>query len=353
MAKPGTGRPENQTTITAAAIAVAATRVIRKPCRSSSRLGPLTSQTARPPRPSRSRGPSQWQYRRAARTAATAAPRSFHRKSVIVSELDFCRSELATQSITNSTISQITPKKTPAHIAINAASSSARPMRSTSRQANSSTPNRRVAQAASRACTSLPQCWTRSYRPRAVDATGSATPTTSTRPTTNHPARPCRAGAACSRGRLTTAMVSYFHARVAEARRGGGASPQPDAAIRIGHIVHREHRLVVDAGGHTRPTHVHAQDVPLVAMRAEQGLAEVTPLAVHVVVHPQNVVQGALFEQVERLVVPNAEGDAGVHLCPLLDRRPLLEVARLDSIRLAAEAVGRAWGQLEHAPLFA
>ena len=69
-------------------------------------------------------------------------------------------------------------------------------------------------------------------------------------------------------------------------------------------------------------------------------------------VEPQHVVQCALFEQVEVLVVANAEGDAGVHLRALEHRRPLLEVAHLDAEGLAIRAIHAARRQRQEAQLF-
>src|SRR5919197_3966697 len=127
--------------------------------------------------------------------------------------------------------------------------------------------------------------------PNTVEASGSTTPKRTRQASHRRQLPPTlRAPAArgpCCGGRLTTAISSGSRpsnsdARVAETGRGGGAGPQANAASGVGHVGDRKNGLVVDAGGDCRAAHVNAQDMPLVAVRAEQLFPQIAPLAMHV-----------------------------------------------------------------------
>src|SRR5919198_2523550 len=105
--------------------------------------------------------------------------------------------------------------------------------------------------------------------------------------------------------RLASRIAADGHAGVTEARCRGGAGPQPNAALGARRVVDRKRGFVVNAGGHARTTHVDPQHVPLVAVRPDQLLAQVAPLAVYGAVQALDVVQGTLLDQVEVLVIAN------------------------------------------------
>src|SRR5438132_11236974 len=206
----------------------------------------------------------------------------------------------------------------PAKIEVSAASSSLRSIARASRQAISSSPKTSAATKPSRPWTSFPQC-----------------------------------SAPSSMLRLTTSICDHADAGGAEAGRRGGARPEPDATVGVGHAVHGEDVQPVNAAADCRAAHVEPQHVPLVPVRAEQLLPQIAPPAVHVAIQPQNVMQRALLEQVEVFVVTNAERDADVHLRALAERRPLLEIARFNPVGLPANAIDAFGRQLEQAHFLA